>query len=187
MIWVQCIWESEVIRESLLLIRSSKRPEKMIAKEKIRNTVGGEDIVKCLESSSPWIPSLGKLCHISAEPRFQSQNSWFRFQTCQTMTLDLLLKLTWVLVPLWLLIICTMCVCVCVCSVMSASLWLHGALAYQALLSMEFSRQECWSMLPFPTPGNFPNPEIKPASLGPSALASGFFTTVIPRKPICAI
>ena len=36
--------------------------------------------------------------------------------------------------------------------------------ACQALLSMEFSRQEYWSGLPFPSPGNLPNPEIEPGS-----------------------
>ena len=34
--------------------------------------------------------------------------------------------------------------------------------AHQAPLSMEFSRQEYWSGLPFPFPGGLPNPEIKP-------------------------
>ena len=36
--------------------------------------------------------------------------------------------------------------------------------ACQAPLSMGFSRQEHWSRLPFPSPGNFPNPGIKPRS-----------------------
>ena len=34
--------------------------------------------------------------------------------------------------------------------------------AYQALPSMGFSRQEYWSGLPFPCPGDLPNPGIKP-------------------------
>ena len=34
--------------------------------------------------------------------------------------------------------------------------------ACQASLSMEFSRQEYWSGLPFPSPGDLPNPGIKP-------------------------
>ena len=34
------------------------------------------------------------------------------------------------------------------------------AVAHQAPLSMEFSRQEYWSGLPFPSPGDLPNPEI---------------------------
>ena len=36
--------------------------------------------------------------------------------------------------------------------------------AYKAPLSMEFSRQEYWNGLPFPSPGDFPHPGIKPGS-----------------------
>ena len=36
--------------------------------------------------------------------------------------------------------------------------------AYQAPLPMEFSRQEYWSGLPFPFPGDLPNPGIEPGS-----------------------
>ena len=36
--------------------------------------------------------------------------------------------------------------------------------AYQAPQSMEFSRREYWSGLPFPSPGDLPDPEIKPGS-----------------------
>ena len=36
--------------------------------------------------------------------------------------------------------------------------------AYQAPLSMGFSRQEYWSGLPFPSPGDLPNPGIEPRS-----------------------
>ena len=36
--------------------------------------------------------------------------------------------------------------------------------AHQAPPSMEFSRQEYWSGLPFPSPGNLPDPEIEPRS-----------------------
>ena len=48
--------------------------------------------------------------------------------------------------------------------------------AYQALLSMGFSRQEYWSGLPFLSPGDLPNPGIEPASLASPALVSGLFT-----------
>ena len=46
--------------------------------------------------------------------------------------------------------------------------------AYQAPLSMGFSRQECWSGLPFPSPGDLSNPGIEPTSpsLQADALAS---------------
>ena len=55
--------------------------------------------------------------------------------------------------------------------------------AFQAPLSMEFSRQEEWNGLPFPTPGNLPNPGIELASPVSPALASRFFTTEPPGKP----
>ena len=55
--------------------------------------------------------------------------------------------------------------------------------AYQAPLSMEFSRQEYWIGLPFPPPGDLPDPEIEPTSLASPALAGGFFTTAPPGKP----
>ena len=49
-----------------------------------------------------------------------------------------------------------------------------------APLSMEFSRQEYWSGLPFPIPEDVPDPEIEPMS---PALADRPFTTVPPGKP----
>ena len=77
------------------------------------------------------------------------------------------------------------CVCVCVRARVHplsrfsrvrlfATLW---TAARQAPLSMGFSRQECWSGLPCPPPGDLPNPGIKPVSLSSPALAGGFFTT----------
>ena len=47
----------------------------------------------------------------------------------------------------------------------------------QAPLSMGFSRQEHWSALLCPLPGDILDPEIEPMSLKPPALPSGFFTT----------
>ena len=46
---------------------------------------------------------------------------------------------------------------------------------------MGFSRQEDWSGLPFPSPGDLPDPGVKPTS---PALAGGFFTTEPPGKPL---
>ena len=54
------------------------------------------------------------------------------------------------------------------------TLW---TVARQAPLSMGFSKQECWSGLPCPPPGDLPDPGIKPASLMSPALEGGFFTT----------
>ena len=51
--------------------------------------------------------------------------------------------------------------------------------AHQAPLSTGFPRQEYWSGLPFPSPGDLPDPGIEPMS---PALAGGFFTT---EPPVC--
>ena len=49
--------------------------------------------------------------------------------------------------------------------------------AHQAALSMGFSRQEYWSGLPFPLPGDHPDPGTKPSSLMSPAIPGGSFTT----------
>ena len=55
--------------------------------------------------------------------------------------------------------------------------------ARQAPLSMECSRQEYWSGLPFPAPGDLPEPGVKLSSLVSPALAARFFTTAPPGSP----
>ena len=55
---------------------------------------------------------------------------------------------------------------------------------YQAPLFMEFPRQEYWNGLPFPTPGDLPDPGIETASLVSPALVGRFFTTVPPGKAV---
>ena len=57
----------------------------------------------------------------------------------------------------------------------------------QAPLSMEYSRQEYWNGLPFPTPGDPPNPGIEPESTEAPVLAGRFFTTEPPRKPLSSL
>ena len=47
--------------------------------------------------------------------------------------------------------------------------------AHQAPLSMGFSREKYWSGLPCPSPGDFPDPGIKPKFLMSPALAGGYF------------
>ena len=61
---------------------------------------------------------------------------------------------------------------------LSATPW--ATAVHQAPLSMGFSRQEYWSGLPFPSPGDLPNPGIKPGSL-PLQVS---LTTEPPGKPI---
>ena len=48
---------------------------------------------------------------------------------------------------------------------------------------MGFLRQEYWSRLPFPSPGDLPDPGIEPAVTASAALAGGFCTTEPPGKP----
>ena len=52
-------------------------------------------------------------------------------------------------------------------------------LAHQAPLSMEFSMQEYWSVLPFPSPGDLPNPGIK---LGSPSLQADSLPSELPGK-----
>ena len=72
----------------------------------------------------------------------------------------------------------------CACSVAQACLTLCSPMdcSQPAPLSVGFSRHEEWSALPFPTPGNLPDPEIEPMSPASPALAGRVFTTVLPGK-----
>ena len=56
--------------------------------------------------------------------------------------------------------------------------------AHQAPLSLQFSRQEYWNGLAFPTPGHLPDPGTESVILVSSVLAGGFFTTMPPGKLI---
>ena len=57
----------------------------------------------------------------------------------------------------------------------------------QAALSMGFFRQEYWSALPFPSPGDLPDPGTGPLSLTSPALAGGYFTTLATGVAIDAV
>ena len=82
---------------------------------------------------------------------------WHQYIRCWGGTLDIVMLV--VLSHVWL----------------SANLWAGGR---QAPLSVGLFRQECWSGLPFPTPGTLPDPGIELRSLVSPALAGGFFTTM---------
>ena len=60
-----------------------------------------------------------------------------------------------------------------ICVQLFATPW---TVAYQAPLSMGFSRQEYWNGLPCPPPGDLPKPGTEPMSLTSPALAGKFFT-----------
>ena len=78
-------------------------------------------------------------------------------------------------------------VCVCTLSHFSCVSVMVWTVVCQGPLSMGFSRQEYWSGLPRPPPGDLPNPGTEPTSLTSPALASRFFTTSTTweaRKPL---
>ena len=80
-------------------------------------------------------------------------------------------------------------ICACVLSHSShvqplATLW---TISCHAPLSMGFSRQEYWTGLPCPPPGNLPDPGLKPASSVIPCIAGGFFTTEAPGKPMLSL
>ena len=80
----------------------------------------------------------------------------------------------------------TLSICECCCHLVTKScptLATPWTVAQQALPSMGFSSISMgyWNGLPFPSPGDLPDPAIKPFP----ALASGFFTTEPQGKPIC--
>ena len=56
------------------------------------------------------------------------------------------------------------CVCVWVCVLVMSDSVPPWTVAHQAPLSIEFSRQEYWSGLPFPSPGDLPDPGMEPGS-----------------------
>ena len=85
-----------------------------------------------------------------------------------------------------------LCVVVCVLS----HVWFFGTpwtVACQSPLSIEFSRQEYWSGLPCPLPGDLPDPGVEPTFLAYPALAGGFLplchlgspqSQLLPWKPV---
>ena len=70
-----------------------------------------------------------------------------------------------------------------VCSVMSGSYATPWTVAHQAPLSIDFSQQEYWSGLPFPSPGDLPDPGINPSSL--ASPAGRFSTTCAIWEVLC--
>ena len=66
------------------------------------------------------------------------------------------------------------------CVRLFATLW---PIAFQAPLSIGFFRQEYWSGLPSPSPGDLPDSGIKPRSLKSPVLAGGDSLTLVPPSP----
>ena len=70
------------------------------------------------------------------------------------------------------------------CLVMSDSFWPHGLLPARLLCPWGFPRQEYWSGLSCPPPGDLPNPEIEPRS---SSLQADYLPSEPPGKPMTCI
>ena len=94
---------------------------------------------------------------------------------CVPRSLKLRLKLSWLF--MWFIGHIDPCA-VLGCSVLSDSFSTPWTVACQAPLSMEFSRKEYRSGLPFPPTGDLPRSGLKPISPVSSALAGKFFTSV---------
>ena len=67
----------------------------------------------------------------------------------------------------------------CMCPVMSDGLFLTPRPSLPGSSVHGISQARIWSGLPFPSPGDLPNPGIKPMSLESPALAGGFFTLLL--------
>ena len=110
----------------------------------------------CHTASHPWVATYRKLC---VQPRLG--------ESLKRESLVWLFAVVFKLLTLYLFLL-LMCVSHSVMSD-SATLW---TVARQAPLSMEFSRREYWSGLPFSSPGDLPNPGIETRS--PSLQADSF-------------
>ena len=77
----------------------------------------------------------------------------------------------------WLADVCVCMLHICMLLQPCPTLWDPVTVAHQAPLSMGFSRQEYWSGLPCPPPGDLPDPGAEPTSLTSPALVGRFFTT----------
>ena len=71
----------------------------------------------------------------------------------------------------------------CLVSQSCPTLQLHGLWLTRILCPWDFSRQEYWSGLPFPSPWHLPDLGINPMSPASPALTGGFFTTEPSGKP----
>ena len=74
---------------------------------------------------------------------------------------------------------------ICVCAQLLSHAWLFATswtVVHQVPLSVGFSRQENWSVLPLPSPGDLPNPGIEPTSLAWQVDSLPLFHLVNPKK-----
>ena len=78
----------------------------------------------------------------------------------------------------------SVCVCVCMRTCAKSCLTLYDPMDCSLPGSMELSRQEYWSEVPFPSPGDLPDSGTEPQFLVSPALAGWLFTTALPGKSL---
>ena len=90
---------------------------------------------------------------------------------------DMIYQISFVPFLVTTLLLFQACVCVLSCFSHVQLFVTPWTVAHQASLPMGLSRQEYWSGLSFPSPGDLPDPGIEPVFLMSPALAGGFFTS----------
>ena len=171
------IWKTEIDGQSTKwLICDLKVVKDMKIKGRLRNC----SILK--EFRGLWLLVAGGDPGSLWYRRYQKDNCWnlnvsrwrlYRRFLCCSCNFSLTLKL----LPTKLLLVCAQSLS---CVWLFVTLW---TIAPHAPLSMEFSNQEYWCGLPSLSPGNLPDPGIKPGSPVSPALAGRFFTTAQPWMP----
>ena len=120
-----------------------------------------------LTPTHPLLPSSGCNSHtLNTLPRSLWRLSWSWLRISRSSPLPFILRT----------LVSYFCLIWCACSVVSNSVtaWI---VVHQVPPSVEFSRKEYCSELPFPPPEDLPDPVIEPTSLESLALAGGLFTT----------
>ena len=119
-----------------------------------------------------WVSERLRKCNFRAENEKKKNSTWYFLQKVEKFLLSPWPNLGYDS-HLFACMFCHVQLCV--------FLW---TVAHKASLSTEFSRQEYWSGLWFPTPGDLPDAGIEPTSPVFPELADRFFTTVPLGKPI---
>ena len=104
-------------------------------------------------------------------------------QPCYSPSPELIATATPIATSHWVLSCCHHYMCDSVISVVSNSATPRAVALCKFLCPWDFSRQEYWSGVPCPPPGDFPQPGIEPVSLTSYASTGRFFTTSATWKP----
>ena len=138
------------------------------------------------ERAGPWTPTFLLSFFSAAHPGSHSRALACRAVPVSDLGFAWLRFLPLITAPGCRLEECTQLRWVCACQVASAcpTLFNPWTIAHEAPLSLGFSRQESWSGLQCPPPGDPPHPGTKPVSLMSPALAAGSLPPVPRGKPL---